>query len=57
MKIMEKTLRGNLAQRGVVVLPNVQTFSLVMDDGRPVYELASRTSLIHEKALGDILTG
>ena len=36
-----------------------------MGDGRPVYELAahiscpfaSRTSLIHEKALGDILTG
>ena len=65
MKILEKTLRHNLSRRGVVVLPNVQTFSLVMDGGEPAYKLVahiscpstSHTSLVHEKTLKDILTG
>jgi len=65
MEITERVLREGDAQRGVVVLPNVQTFSLVMDDcGGPAYELAahiscpsaSHTSLIHKKTLDEIST-
>ena len=63
MKIIASILLDH-AQRRVVVLPNVQTFSLVMDDGEPAYELAaqiscpsaSHTSLIHEKNVDDITT-
>jgi len=54
-----------IAQTGVVVLPGVQTFSLVMDDsGGPAYELAAHiscpsahhTSLIHKRTLNEIYT-
>ena len=64
MKITAEILLEGVAQRGVVVLPNVQTFSLVMDDGKPAYKLAaqiscpsaSHTSLIHEKTVNEIIT-
>jgi len=64
MEITARILLEGVAQRGVVVLPNVQTFSLFMNDGEPAYELvahiscpsASHTSLIHEKDLDDIPT-
>jgi len=62
VKIITSMLLEGVAQRGVVVLPDVQTFSLFMGDGEPAYELAahiscpsaSYTSLIHEM---DITTG
>ena len=64
MEITAGILLGGVAQRGVVVLPNVQTFSLLMHDEEPAYELvahiscpsASNTSLIHEKDFDDIPT-
>jgi len=64
MKIIARILLDGVAQRRVVILPKVHTFSLVMDGGEPGYDLAahiscpsaSHTSLIHEKTLDDILT-
>jgi len=64
MKIIGKISLEGVAQRGVVVLPNVQTFSLVMDDGGPAYELAahiscpsaSHTSLIRETDVDYVFT-
>ena len=64
MKIIANILREGVPQSGVVVLPNVQTFSLVMDDGEPAYELAaqiscpsaSHTSLTLEKDVDNITT-
>ena len=49
----------DIAQRKAVVLPNVQTFSLTVEDCGPTYELiahiscpsVTRTSLIHKKGL------
>jgi len=63
MNIIAEILLDGVA-RGAVVLPNVQTFSLFMDDGEPAYELAahiscpsaSHTSLTHEKKIDDIFT-
>ena len=54
--IADTSLEG-LAQRKTVVLPNVQTFSLIMEDYRTPYQLitymscpsVTRTSLIHKK--------
>ena len=64
MEINARILLEGVAQRRVVVLPNVQTFSLAMDDGEPAYELvahiscpsASDTSLVHEKSPSDMPT-
>jgi len=64
MEITARILLEGVAQRGVVVLPNVQTFSLLMNDEEPAYELvahiscpsASNTSLTHEKNSDDIPT-
>ena len=65
MKIISRELRESLARRGVVVLPNVQTFSLLTNGGEPVYEFvshiscpsASHTSLIHEITINHVHTG
>ena len=62
MKIIGNMWLEGVAQRGVVVPSNVQTFSLVMDDGGPTYELAaqiscpsaSQTSLICQKDVENI---
>ena len=62
MEIITTILLEGIAQRGVVVLPNVRSFSLMMDDGEPAYELAthiscpsaSRTSLIHKTTTDEI---
>ena len=56
LEIFASILLEGVAQRGVVVLPNAQTFSLFIGDGEPAYELAAHisspsascTSLIHE---------
>ena len=64
MEITAMILLEGVARRGVVVLPNVQTFSLLMHDDEPAYELvahiscpsASNTSLTHEKNFDDIPT-
>ena len=64
MEINTKILLQGVAQGRVVLLPNVQTFSLSMDDGEPAYELAahiscpsaSHTSLVHLKNPNDIPT-
>ena len=65
MEINAKILLQGVAQGRVVVLPNVQTFSLSMDDGEPAsYELvahiscpsAGHTSLIHKKTLDEMYT-
>ena len=63
MKIIADILLEGAVQKGVVVLPNVQTFSLIIDGGGPAYELAaqiscpsaSSTSLIHWKNVGGII--
>ena len=63
MNIIAEILLDGVAQ-GAIVLPNVQTFSLFMDDGEPAYELVTRiscpsanhTSLAHEKKIDDIFT-
>jgi len=65
MKIIARILLERVARRRVVILPKVQTFSLVTDGGEPAYELvahiscpsASHTSLIHEKIVDDIIAG
>ena len=62
MEIITTILLEGIAQRGVVVLPEVQSFSLVMDDGEPAYKLAtciscpsaSHTSLIHKTTSDEI---
>jgi len=65
MEINSASFSEDITQRGVVVLPEVQTFSLVMDDSEgPAYELAAyiscpsarHTSLIHKKTLDEIYT-
>ena len=63
MNIIAEILLDDVAQ-GVIILPNVKTFSLFMDDGEPAYELAAHiscpsathTSLTHEKKIDDIFT-
>ena len=44
VKIASRILLEDVAQTKVVVLPNVQTFFLIVDDGGPGYELASHMS-------------
>ena len=64
MEINARILLNGVAQGRVVVLPNVQTFSLLMNDGDTAYELvahiscpsASHTSLVHQKCPDDIPT-
>ena len=64
MRIITGILLEDVPQRKVVILPNVQTFSLVVDDGAPGYELAAhiscpsarRTTLTHEKNAEDMTT-
>ena len=56
------TLLEDVVQRKAVVLPNVQTFSLTMEDCRTPYQLityiscpsVTRTSLIHKKEFDDV---
>jgi hypothetical protein len=62
--IIGNVLLEDVAQGRVVVLPNVQTFSLVINDGVPDYELtayiscpsASHTSLTYKKYTRDMTT-
>lgn len=64
MTITGTILPERVARSRVVVLPNVQTFSLDMDDGLRAYELvahiscpsASRTLLTHRRRVDDIHT-
>ena len=66
VKIIADILLEGVAQKGVVVLPDVQTFSLVISTaiGGPAYELAvkiscpsaSYTSLTHWRNVADIIT-
>ena len=57
MKIVDEILLEDVPQERVVVLPNVKTFSLIVSDGGPGYEIAARiscpsvryTSFIHER--------
>ena len=44
LKISSFVLLEDVAQTKVVVLPNVQTFSFVVEDGEPGYQLASHIS-------------
>jgi len=65
MQIAPLIVPDDIAQTKVVILPNVQKFSLVVDDGEPDYELASRiscpsarhTSLIYKVDAEDIVFG
>ena len=64
MKIIASISLEGVAQRGVVMLLNVQTFSLVVVDGRLAYDLAaqiscpsaSHTSLIIKTFVVDLTT-
>jgi len=44
MKIVDEILLEGVPQERVVVLPVVETFSLIVNDGEPGYELAARVS-------------
>ena len=63
MKILADLILGDVPRERVVVLPNVDTFALVVDDGGPGFTIAThiscpsaqRTSLIHEKIANDTL--
>lgn len=44
MKIIAVVIRGGVPRERVVVLPNVETFYLVMIDGAPGYEIATHIS-------------
>jgi len=57
MKIIDDILLEGVPRERVVVLPNVETFSLIVSDGGPGYEIAARvscpsardTSFMHER--------
>ena len=63
MKIISGILLGDVSRERMVVLPNVETFSLAMDYGGPGYELATyiscpsvgQTSFMHEIIADHIL--
>jgi len=44
VKVVADIPPGSVPQGGLVVLPNVETFSLVVSDGGPGYEIAARIS-------------
>ena len=63
MKIIGDLVLVGVHQERIVVLPNVETFSLVVNDGGAGFTIAAHiscpsarhTSLSHEKVAGDIL--
>ena len=63
MKIIADILLGGVPHEKIVVLPHVETFGLVMDDGGAGYEIAARiscpsakrTSLMHERDTGIVV--